>query len=75
MSKKQKTKISYEREADVLTLEVSKKSIDYAEMIGNVIVHFTKDNDPVLLEILEASKFLSEAENLLGRQHLANSRL
>ena len=74
MSKKQKTKISYEREADILTLEVSKKPIDYAEMTGNVIVHFTKDNNPVLLEILEASKFLSKAESLLGHQHLANPR-
>lgn len=67
MDKKNKDKISYEREADVLTVEVSKKPIDYAEMIGNVIVHFTKNNDPVLLEILEASKFLSRAENLMGR--------
>lgn len=67
MKNKQKTKISYERDADVLTVEVSKKPIEFAEMIGNIIVHFTKDNDPVLLEILEASKFLSQAENLIGK--------
>lgn len=68
MKNKQKAKISYEQDADVLVVEVSKKPIEYAEMIGNIIVHFTKDNNPVLLEILEASKFLSQAENLIGKQ-------
>lgn len=67
MKNKQKLKISYESKADVLTFEVSKKSIDFAEEIGNIVVHFSKDNSPVLLEILEASQFLSRAENLVSR--------
>ena len=71
MNNKQKTKISYEPKADVLAFEISKKPIDFAEEIGNIVVHFSKDNSPVLLEILEASEFLSRAENLVGR-NLAN---
>ncbi len=59
------TKINYEPEADVLTIESSAAPIDYAKEIGNVVVHFTRDNQPVLLEILEASKFLDKSKNLV----------
>ena len=62
---KNKIKISYEPEADVLSWEVSAKPIDFAKEIGNVVVHFSKDNAPVLLEILEASAFLNKTESLM----------
>lgn len=70
MKNRQKLKISYESEADVLTFEVSKKPIDFAEEMGNIVIHFSKDNSPVLLEILEASEFLSRAENIVGKNLL-----
>jgi hypothetical protein len=41
--------------------EVSDEPIDYAEEMDSVIVHFTKEGKPVLLEILDASKFLAQA--------------
>jgi len=59
--KKNKEKISYEREADVLSVELSDAPIDHAEEAGDVVVHFTKDNKPVLLEILEASLFFKKS--------------
>lgn len=59
-------KINYKLEADVLTIESSAAPIDYAKEIGNVVVHFTRDNQPVLLEILEASKFLDKSKNLVA---------
>lgn len=62
---KSTTKINYEAEADVLTIESSPAPIDYAKEVGNVVVHFTRDNQPVLLEILEASKFLDKSKNLV----------
>lgn len=40
--------------------EVSSEPIDYAEETGSVVVHFTKEGKPVLLEIMDASKFLAE---------------
>ena len=59
--KNRNIKIKYDHESDVLNWEVSKSSkIDYASEMGNVIVHFTKNNIPVLVEILEASKFLKK---------------
>ena len=60
-------KLSYEPEADVLMLEVSKRPINHAREVGNIVVHFTEDNTPVLFEILEASRFFKKAENLLEK--------
>lgn len=54
-------KISYNREQDILMYEVSEESIDYAEEMDSMIVHFTKDGKPVLLEILDASEFLAQS--------------
>ena len=67
MKQKRKEKFSYEPEADVLTREVSCAPIDFAKEIGNVVVHFTKKNNPVLIEILSASKFLAKAEGLIEK--------
>jgi len=63
-----KPKISYEPEADVLTWEFSKKNIFSAQEMGNVVVHFSKDDVPVLIEILDASKFLTKAKRLVEKE-------
>ncbi len=60
-------KISYNREQDILVYEVNDEPIDYAEEFGNIIVHFTKEGKPVLLEILDASEFLAEATKITIR--------
>lgn len=62
---KDRPKIQYEPDSDVLSWEVSNKPIDFAEEIGNVVIHFSKDNIPVLFEILDANKFITKAENLI----------
>ena len=53
-------KVRYSRGEDVLLLELSEERVDYAEETGPVIVHFTKDGRPVILEILDASEFITE---------------
>ncbi|MEM2873629.1 MAG: DUF2283 domain-containing protein [Nitrososphaerales archaeon] len=53
-------KVKYDREEDILVYEISDEKIDYAEEMGPVIVHFTKDSKPVMLEILDASEFLTQ---------------
>jgi len=70
MENKNKAKISYEPEADVLMWEITDKPIDFAKEIGNVVVHFTENNIPVLIEILEASKFLARAKNLVKKDKI-----
>lgn len=51
-------RIKYSKDVDVLLIELSDKSIDYAEESGPFIVHFTKTGEPVLLEIQDARNFL-----------------
>lgn len=51
-------KIKYNKEDDVLMIEFNKKPIDYAEQSGDLILHFSPNREMVLLEILDASKFL-----------------
>ena len=64
-------RIKYDREADVLTIEMSEDSIDHAEESDNIITHLTKSGKPVLLEILDASEFLSQASKLAVRSKAA----
>jgi hypothetical protein len=54
-------RVSYDRDVDVLLVEVSSEPITHAEEMGNFIVHFSADDKPVLMEILDASEFLTQA--------------
>lgn len=51
-------KIRYSKDVDALLVEFSDKQIDYAEEEGQMIIHFSKDGEPVLLEILGAKDFI-----------------
>ena len=54
----------------MLSWELSQRPIDFAEEMGmgNIVVHFAKDNVPVLIEILEASKFIARAETMVAEK-------
>lgn len=53
-------KVQYDREEDVLLIELMPEGvIDHAEQANSFIVHLTADGQPVLLEILDASRFLT----------------
>ena len=54
-------KIRYSREQDILMVELSTSPIDYAEEVGPIIAHFTKEHKLVLLEIMDASEIWNEA--------------
>ncbi len=56
------TKVSYDSDADVLSLAGAvEERIDHARELGNFVVHFTKDDRPLLIEVLEASKVFSNS--------------
>ena len=64
MKKKLNTKISYDADADVLSMESSgRTTIDHAEEMGNLVVHFSKQNRPVLVEVLDASRLFKNQQN------------
>ena len=53
-------KISYDREKDILMIEMKDEGIlDHAEQNGIFITHFDTEGQILLLEILDASTFLS----------------
>jgi len=61
-------KIRYSKDADAILVELSDKPIDYAEESGQVIIHFSKEGEPVLLEILDAKEFLLNSLSSLVRE-------
>ncbi len=61
-------KISYSKDADAILIELSDKPIDHAEESGQVIIHFSKEGEPVLLEILDAKEFLLNSLSSLVRE-------
>jgi len=53
-------KISYDQTEDIMMIETTPNTpIDHAEESGPLIAHLSKDGHLVLLEILDASEFLS----------------
>ncbi|MBK6771396.1 MAG: DUF2283 domain-containing protein [Ignavibacteria bacterium] len=52
------TKVKYSKDVDALIIELSDKKIDYADDKGNIIIHYTVEDEPVLLEIFDAKEFL-----------------
>jgi uncharacterized protein YuzE len=68
MKTKNTIQIRYDSDADVWSIESSPSApIDYAREMGNVVVHFGKDNEPVLIEVLEASHQLRGQTDSLKR--------
>ena len=36
-------RVSYDRDTDILMIEISDENVDYAEEAGPMIIHFSKD--------------------------------
>lgn len=60
-------RFTYEKDDDVLMIELNDQTIDYAEQSGKMIVHFSPRREAVLIEILDASKFLKEQAKSLPK--------
>lgn len=61
-------KAKYYEDADLISWRISNKAYEHASRSGDFVVHFSKDDEPVLIEILNASKFLKETNNLLPKR-------
>ena len=57
-------KARYDREDDVLTLLLADGTVDHAEEVDGVIVHFSADDRPLLLEVLDASELLARLNTI-----------
>lgn len=55
----------YYQKDDLLVIKLSQKPFVAAEKIGSFIVHYDNKKEPVLVEILNASKLLKESSKAL----------
>jgi uncharacterized protein YuzE len=54
----------YDPEANILSWELARGPISHVREIGNFIIHVSPAEKPVLIEILDASKFIGQIEKL-----------
>lgn len=57
----------YYQEDDLLIIKLSNKPYKVAEKVGSFIVHYDDERQPVLLEILNASRLLKETSKALPK--------
>ncbi len=60
--------VRYSKDVDALLIELSPKPVEYAEESGQFIVHFDKEGQPVLLEIMDAKNFLLSSLSSLMKE-------
>lgn len=56
--------MQYDLEANILSWELAKDPIDQAIELGSFIIHLSKTKKPVLIEILNASKFVGQMDRI-----------
>jgi len=54
----------YDEEANILCWEIAKGEISHVREVGNFIIHLSPAKKPILIEILDASKFISQFETI-----------
>jgi uncharacterized protein YuzE len=62
----------YDPEANILCIEIAKGEISHAREFGNFIIHLSPAGKPVLIEILDASKFMGQIEKLQNLGDIKN---
>lgn len=63
-----KLKYRYDKEDDVLMVFLGKGKIDDTQQTGNFISHLSAKGEVLLLEILDASKFLKETSRAFPQE-------
>lgn len=58
-------KYKYDQESNILSIQIKDAPFDYAEEVGDFVVHFDKRHKPVYLEILNAQAFVKKSLTLL----------
>ncbi|MEA3398480.1 MAG: DUF2283 domain-containing protein [Patescibacteria group bacterium] len=54
----------YDPEANLLCWEISKGKIHHCREVGNFIIHMSRAGKPILLEILDASRFVGQINKI-----------
>jgi len=56
--------VYYDNEANLISWEITGGKIDHAREFGNFIIHFSSAGKPILVEILDASKFVGQLDKI-----------
>jgi len=56
--------MEYDNEANLISLEVAQGEISHVKEFGNFIVHVSSAGKPILIEILDATKFIGQLNKL-----------
>ncbi len=56
--------MQYDAETNILSWEITKDPIDRCLELGNFIIHLSKGKKPVLIEVLNASKFVGQMDKI-----------
>jgi hypothetical protein len=54
----------YDAESNLISWEIAKGEISRAREFGNFIIHLSPAGKPILIEILNASKFVGQLDKL-----------
>jgi len=54
----------YDPEANILSWEIARGEISHAHEFGNFIIHLSPAAKPILIEILDASKFIGQFDKI-----------
>jgi hypothetical protein len=54
----------YDPEANIICWEVASGKISHAREFGNFIIHLSSAGKPILIEILDASKFIGQMDKI-----------
>jgi len=54
----------FDEEANILCWEIARGKISHVREIGNFIIHLSASKKPILIEILDASKFISQFQTI-----------
>ncbi len=54
----------YDPEANIISWEVARGKINNTREFGNLIIHLSPKGKPILIEILDASKFVSQIDKI-----------
>ncbi len=62
--------MNYDPESNILSWEIAEGKIKNTKEFGNFLIHLGEKNKPVLIEILDASKFVGQTEKTLKRNEI-----
>lgn len=60
----------YDPESNILSWEVAQGEITHASEFGGFIMHLSAANKPILIEILDASKFIGQFDKIKGLKNM-----